>query len=225
MVRPRAMRSRLALTSASLSGSSALVASSRIRMRGSWISARAIASRWLLAAREVGRAFLDVGLVAVRHALDEFLGAGEARRMHRVRQRQARAAGNDVVADRAAEQEVVLQHHAEALAQMPQVDLAQIGAVDLQEAAVVAVDALQQAGDGGLAGAAAADDAEHGAGGNREADPVERRRLGAGIGEGDVLEADGAGEFRPQAARRRRSVSSGRFSTDPASPIAAPTSS
>ena len=47
IVRPCAMRSRLALTTASLSGSSALVASSRIRMRGSWMSARAIASRWL----------------------------------------------------------------------------------------------------------------------------------------------------------------------------------
>ena len=45
-VRPLAMRSRLALTIASLSASSALVASSRIRMRGSLISARAIASRW-----------------------------------------------------------------------------------------------------------------------------------------------------------------------------------
>ena len=67
---------------------------------------------------------------------------------------------------RAAEQEVVLQDHAEALPQVPKVDLAQIGAVDLQVAAVVAVDALQQAGDGGLAGAAAADDPEHGAGGD-----------------------------------------------------------
>ena len=45
-VRPSAMRSRLALTIASLSASSALVASSRIRMRGSVISARAIARRW-----------------------------------------------------------------------------------------------------------------------------------------------------------------------------------
>ena len=40
------MRSRLAFTSASDSGSSALVASSRIRMRGSVISARATANRW-----------------------------------------------------------------------------------------------------------------------------------------------------------------------------------
>ena len=109
-----------------------------------------------LAAGEVGRAFLDVGLVAVRHALDEFFGAGQPGRAHRVVQRQARPAGEDVVADRAAEQEVVLQHDAEALAQVAQVDLAQIGAVDLHIAGVVAVDALQQAGDGRLAGAATA---------------------------------------------------------------------
>ena len=46
IVRPRAIRNRLALTTLSLSGSRALVASSRIRMRGFGISARAIASRW-----------------------------------------------------------------------------------------------------------------------------------------------------------------------------------
>jgi len=45
MVRPSAIRAMLAFTSASLSGSSADVASSRISIRGSWISARAIASR------------------------------------------------------------------------------------------------------------------------------------------------------------------------------------
>ena len=45
-VRPWAIFLMLALTIASLSGSSALVASSRIRMRGSTIRARAIASRW-----------------------------------------------------------------------------------------------------------------------------------------------------------------------------------
>ena len=88
----------------------------------------------LLTARKVGRAFLDVGLVAVRHALDEFLGAGQPRRAHRILEREAGPAGQDVVADRAAEQEVVLQHDAEALPQVAQVDLAQVDAVDLQVA-------------------------------------------------------------------------------------------
>ena len=64
---------------------------------------------------------------------------------------------------RAAEQKIVLQHHTEALPQMAEIDFAQIGAVNFYEAAVVAIDPLQQAGDGGLARAAAADDTEHGA--------------------------------------------------------------
>src|SRR5215475_1855753 len=88
IVRPLAMRNRLAVTTASLSGSSALVASSRIRMRGSQIRARA------MAAREIGRALLDIGLVAVRHLLDEFLGAREAGRMHDIREREAGPAGD-----------------------------------------------------------------------------------------------------------------------------------
>ena len=45
IVRPLPSRVRLAFTKASLSGSSALVASSRISSRGSAITARAIASR------------------------------------------------------------------------------------------------------------------------------------------------------------------------------------
>ena len=123
----------------------------------------------------------------------------ETRGTHGVRQRQSRASGNDVVADRAAEQEVALKNHTEVLAQMPQVDLAQIRPVDLQEASVIAVDPLQQAGDRGLARAAAPDDAQQSACGDCEAHPVKRRHLGAEIGEGDVLEADGAEEFRSQA--------------------------
>ena len=102
-----------------------------------------------------------MGLVAVGHALDEFLGAGKPRRMHRIRKRKARTSGYDVVPDTSAEQEIVLQHHAEALPQMPEVDLAQIRAVNFMKPLIVAIDALQQAGDGGFAGATAPDDAQH----------------------------------------------------------------
>ena len=48
-----------------------------------------------LAAGEVGRAFLDDGLIAHRHALDEFLGAGEAGGAHGVDQGEAGAPGED----------------------------------------------------------------------------------------------------------------------------------
>ena len=86
-----------------------------------------------LAAGQVGRAFLDQRLIAVRQALDELRGAGQPGGMDRVRQRQAGAAGQDVFRDRAAEQEVLLQHHAEVAAQMRQVDVAQIDAVDADD--------------------------------------------------------------------------------------------
>ena len=101
-----------------------------------------------LAAGEIGRALLDIGLVAIGHALDEFLGAGKPRSLHSIGEREPGAARDDVVPDRAAEQEVLLQYDAVALAQVAQIDLAQIRAVQLQEAAVVAVDALEQARDG-----------------------------------------------------------------------------
>ena len=125
---------------------------------------------------------------------------GKARGADRVLQRQARTAGQDVVADRAAEQEVVLQHDTETGPQMPQIDFPQIGAVDLHEPRIFAVDALQQPGDGGFAGSRPSHEAQHGAGGDRERDLLQRRNLGAGIGEGHVLEADRAGELRPQSA-------------------------
>ena len=156
-----------------------------------------------LAAGQVGRAFLDPGLVALRQALDELLGAGEPGRPHRVLEAEAGTPGEDVVLDGAAEQEVVLQHHAEALAQMAQVDLAQIRAVDLHRAGIVAVDAHQQPGDGGLAGARSTDQPEHRAGLDGEADLVERRGLGALVGEGHVLEADRTLELRPQPVGQR----------------------
>jgi DNA-binding LacI/PurR family transcriptional regulator len=117
---------------------------------------------------------------------------------------------------------VVLQHDAEAAAQMTQIDGAQLIAVDLHEAAELAVDALEQAGNRRFAGAAAPDDAEHLAGRRLEAHPIERRYLGAGIGEGHVVEGDRPGGRTP---RDPESLSSGRLSTDEASPIAAPTSS
>jgi hypothetical protein len=48
---------------------------------------------------------------------------------------------------------------------MSKVDLTQVRAIDFQEARIVAVDALQQPRDGGLAQARPPDDAEHRAGG------------------------------------------------------------
>ena len=156
---------RLALTSASLSGSRALVASSRIRMRGSCDQRAGDGEALALAAREVGRPFLDIGVVAVGHPLDEFLGArqtgGADRRRSSVRPgRPARMLSRIG----AAEQEVLLQHHPEVTPHMRQVHFAKIVAVQLHEALVVAGDPLKQARDRRLARAAAPDQAQHRAG-------------------------------------------------------------
>src|SRR6185437_8054644 len=93
-----------------------------------------------LAAGKVGRAFLNPGFIALRQALDELLRAGEPRRAHRVLETKAWPPGEDIVLDRAAEQEILLQHDAEALAQMAQIDLAQIRPVDLDRPRILSVD-------------------------------------------------------------------------------------
>src|SRR5579872_2664094 len=142
-----------------------------------------------LAAGEVGRAFLDPGLVTLRQALDELLGPGKPGRAHRVLEAEAGASGEDVVLHRAVEQEVLLQHDAEALAQMAQIDLAQLRPVDLHRAGIISVDSHQQARDRRLARTRTADQPEHGAGRDGEADLLERRSLGAFVFEGYLLEA------------------------------------
>ena len=68
IVRPRAMRCRLALMRASLSGSSAEVASSRINSLGLTISARAIARCWRGLRRDPS-SLPRSSFVTVRHTL------------------------------------------------------------------------------------------------------------------------------------------------------------
>src|ERR1700736_387526 len=146
----------------------------------------------LLTARQVGRAFLDEGLVAARQLLDEFLGSGEPRRLDDLLETGVGFRRGDRLADRTAEQEILLQHDAQARAQMIDVDLAQVVAVDLDQALVVAVQQLQQPGHGRLARPAAADDAKDRPLGNGERYSIERRRRRTVIAKGDVAEVDRA---------------------------------
>ena len=146
----------------------------------------------LLTARQVRRAFLDEGLVAARQLLDEFLGAGQTRRLDDLLEAGIGLRGGDRLADRPAEQEILLQHDAQARAQVVDVDLAQIVAVDLDQPLIIAVQQLQQPGDSGLARPASPDDAEHGAFGNGERHLLERRRVRALVAKGDLVELDAA---------------------------------
>ena len=97
---------------------------------------------------QVWRPLFDIGFVTVRHPLDKFLGARQARGAHRVRECQPRASRDDVVPDRTAEEKIALQDYAEALPQMAKVDVLQVAPVDLEKTAVVTIEALQQTGDG-----------------------------------------------------------------------------
>ena len=142
-VRPLAIRRMFSLTIASLSGSSALVASSRIRIFGSRIERARDRESLALAAGQIGRPFVDVRLVAARQPVDEFLGAGEPRRPDDLVEGRVRLGGRDVLADRAAEQKILLQHDAKAAAEMAHVVFAHVDAVDLDQALVVGVQPLQ----------------------------------------------------------------------------------
>ena len=97
----------------------------------------------LLSAREVGRTLVNVSLVTARQALDEFFGAGETAGVDDLVEGRVRLGGGDVLADRAAEQEVFLQHDAKAAAQMLEVVFAHVDAVDLDQSLIVGVQALQ----------------------------------------------------------------------------------
>ena len=83
---------------------------------------------------------------------------------------------HDVFADRAAEQEILLQHHAEAAAQMIDVVFAHVDAVDLDQAVVIGMQPLQQPRDGGLARAARPMIPKRRALGHLEGNILERRR-------------------------------------------------
>src|SRR5579872_5879592 len=79
---------------------------------------------------------------------------------------------------------------------MVDVDFPQIVAVDLDQPVVVRVQPLQQPRHRRLARARTADNAEDAALGDREADPVESRRLRPEIAESHLVELDPAAERR-----------------------------
>ena len=96
------------------------------------------------------------------------MGAGELGGRDHALHRRRRVGERDVVADRAVEQHVLLQHHADLPAQPGDVDQREVDAVDQDAAALGHVEALHQLGQGRLAGAGGADDADHLAGRNAQ---------------------------------------------------------
>src|SRR5260370_32566693 len=153
-----------------------------------------------LSAGKVARSLLDERVVAAPQALDEFLGARHAPGGGDLLEARRRAARGGVVPAGAGEQEWALQDDARAPPEMIQVDGADIHAVDADHALIVPMQALQEARDRRLARPAAAHDAEDGAGGDVEREPVERGRRGSRIAEANRIELDRALERRARAA-------------------------
>ena len=159
-----------------------------------------------MSAAQVRRVLLEQGVVSLGHAVDEFVGAGGLGGGDDLLDAGIGLGHGEILADGAAKQEVLLQDHADLPPQMRQVDLAGIDAVEADQSFLHAVEALDQLGQGGFSRTTAADDAHHGAGGNRETGPVEGVDAATRVAEGDVLEGNLAFQLRPQAAGTQSSL-------------------
>ena len=116
--------------SASLRTSKCAVGSSRNRTFGLRMSDARETDGLLLAARQAAPAFGDRHVVAQRMTGDEAFDAGETRGRENLLVGRGRLAERDVVAQLAEEQVGVLQHEADAGAQIGRVVLAHVDAID-----------------------------------------------------------------------------------------------
>ena len=147
----------------------------------------------LLAAGDIGAALLDVGIVALREALDEFVGAGQAAGMNQLLIGGLGVAPAQIFLDGAGEQGVLLEHHGHVVPQNLQVIVPDIHAAHLQRAPGDIVQPGNQLHQGGLGGAGGAQNAHGGPGGNVEIHMLQGVQLGLlGVAEGHILKIDGA---------------------------------
>ena len=117
--------------------------------------------------------------------------------------RHRRIGERDIVAHRAVEQHVLLQHDADLAAQPGRIGHREIHAVDQHAPALRDVEALHQFGERALARARGPDDADGLAGRHLEADVVQDFLPVDAIAERDVVEFDVAADRRqPRAAGR-----------------------
>jgi hypothetical protein len=145
-------------------------------------------------AGEFEAAFADAGVVAVGQAEDEIVDLGQAGGVFDLVLGGAGAAVGDVVADGVIEQHGVLRDDADCVPQAGLGVIADISAVDHYAPGGDVVEAEEQAGDGGFAGAGGSNDGDFMAGGDVEGDAFEDFALRR-VAEPDVLEGDGAGRF------------------------------
>ncbi len=152
-----------------------------------------------LATGQVGRPLLQDRVVAARQAFDKLFGARKLGCVHDIGKARVRTRHRDVVANRAGKQKVFLRHHTDIGAQMHQVYLAQVHAVNFDHAFITRMQALQQTSDRGLARAAASHDPQHRAARNGERHLIQCVRRAGDITKAYVFEGDFAfdGHFQP----------------------------
>lgn len=145
-----------------------------------------------LAARQGEAALADDGLVALRQAQHELVGAGRAGGGLDVGEGGLGAAVGDVLADRGGEEDGLLQDDRELRAQVGEAVVAQVHAVEADDARGRVVEAREEAEERGLARAARAGDADAAARGDRRGG-VREDGAPARVRVDDVLEGDVAG--------------------------------
>ena len=195
------------MTRASVTGSSALVASSRIRIGGSFEERAGDGEPLALAAGEEPAAFADAGVETFRVALDEFQRLGALGGVAHFGDCGVGLADAQILGDRAVEQQRLLKHHADIAAQPGERQRPDVHAVDGDEARLRVEGAVQERERGGFAAAGRADQSDAVAGQRGEAQIRDGCAL-AVIGERHVAKFDqpahatGVDRVDPVAHRR-----------------------
>ena len=145
----------------------------------------------LLASGDIHPALPKIGIQAVGEAADELSRASCIAGLHQIVIAGIRIPPQQILPYGAAEEEVLLQHHAHAIAERTEAVVPDIDAADTDFSAIDIVESVYELDQRRLAAARASEDANGGAGGYRERDAAQRilLRLRA-VAERDMIEFD-----------------------------------
>ncbi len=153
-----------------------------------------------LTARQIAAVLTDRRIVALRHLYNEVVSAGHLRRPYDSLHIHTGIAEGNVVAHRAVEQIIFLQHHAYLPAQPERFDQSQIHAIDQHPSGSRHIQALDQFAQGAFAGTGMTDDADDFASGYLQTDVVQNFRMVRRVAETDMLEFDPPRKLRQGGA-------------------------
>ena len=147
----------------------------------------------LLTAGNVAAALLDMGIVAVREAGDEFIGAGQLAGVNQFLVRGVGIAPAQIFLDGAGEERVLLQNHSHVVPEYLQIVILYIYAADPDASLGRIVQSGDQLHQRALGGTGSAQYADGGAAGDVQIHVLQRGPLGLlRVAEGDVFKVDGA---------------------------------